>query len=197
MPWPKEHKRNTRKRIVEAAATAFRQKGIDQLGVADLMQRAGLTHGGFYAHFASKDDLLAEALPYASAQVTRMLETSLEDAASTHRLLQAAMTYLSAFHRAHPERGCPIASLGPELMRSSQKVRRELAAEIRNRLNQLHDLTPAQMPPEIRTQQVAGVFACMVGGLILARGMKESEGLEFLKECHRFLHDALTKAYDG
>lgn len=194
MPWPKEHKRNTRKRIVETAAAAFRQAGIAQVGVADVMQRAGLTHGGFYAHFASKDDLLAEALPYASAQVTSMLETSLQEAPSTHRLLQAAMTYLSSFHLTHPERGCPVASLAPELMRGDEKIRRELAAEIRKRLKQLHDLTPAQLPLEVRRRQVAGAFACMVGGLVLARALKESEGLEFLKECHSFLRDALTNS---
>jgi TetR/AcrR family transcriptional repressor of nem operon len=165
MPWPKEHKRNTRKRIVETAAAAFRQAGIAQVGVADVMQRAGLTHGGFYAHFASKDDLLAEALPYASAQVTSMLETSLQEAPSTHRLLQAAMTYLSSFHLAHPERGCPVASLAPELMRGDEKIRRELAAEIRKRLKQLHDLTPAQLPLEVRRRQVAGAFGIRGSGI--------------------------------
>jgi TetR/AcrR family transcriptional repressor of nem operon len=192
MPWPKEHKHHTRERIVEAAAAAFRQQGIAQVGVADIMRRAGLTHGGFYAHFASKDDLLVEALTHASAQVTSMLETPLKDAASTNRLLEAAMTYLSSFHLTHPEDGCPVASLGPELMRSSQKARRQLAAEIQSRLKQLHDLTPAQVPPETRRRQAAGALACMVGGLILARGLKESEGLEFLNDCHSFLGDALV-----
>jgi TetR/AcrR family transcriptional repressor of nem operon len=60
MPWPKEHKRNTRARIVEAAAGEFRKHGIAQVGVAEVMRRAGLTHGGSYAHFDSKEDLLAE-----------------------------------------------------------------------------------------------------------------------------------------
>jgi TetR/AcrR family transcriptional regulator, transcriptional repressor for nem operon len=192
MPWPKEHKRNTRERIVEAAAAAFRQQGVDQVSVAEIMRRAGLTHGGFYAHFASKDDLLPEALAHASAQVTSMLETPLADAGSTDRLLPAAMTYLSSFHLAHPEKGCPIASLGPELIRTGQKFRRELATEIHSRLQQLHDLTPPQLPPKIRRQQIAGALACMVGGMILARGLKESEGRKFLEECHHFLRDALA-----
>jgi TetR/AcrR family transcriptional regulator, transcriptional repressor for nem operon len=194
MPWPKEHKPNTRARIIEAAAAEFRRHGIAQVGVADVMRRAGLTHGGFYAHFNSKEDLLAEALAYASEQVNSMLETPPEDDASAHRLLSAAMTYLSSFHLTHPERACPVASLGPELLRSSQKVRRTLAAEIRSRLKKLHDLTPARVPPETRRQQVAGAFACMVGGLILARGLNESEGLEFLKDCHAFLREALASS---
>ena len=194
MPWPKEHKRNTRARIVEAAAAEFRQHGIAQVGVADLMRRAGLTHGGFYAHFDSKEDLLAEALIYASEQVNSMLETPPQDHASGSPLLAAAMTYLSPFHLTHPERACPVASLGPELFRSSQKVRRTLAAEIRTRLKKLHDLTSERVPPQTRRQQVAGAFACMVGGLILARGLNQSEGLEFLKKCHAFLRDALANS---
>jgi TetR/AcrR family transcriptional regulator, transcriptional repressor for nem operon len=194
MPWPKEHKRNTRERIVAAAAAAFRQKGIDQVSVADIMRRAGLTHGGFYAHFASKDELLAEALAYASAQVTSMLEMPAEDMRSTDRLLPAAMIYLSSFHSAHPEQGCPVAALGPELIRTGPKFQKELAAEIRSRLNQLHNLTSPQLPPKFRRQQIAGALACMVGGVILARGLRESEGRKFLEECHSFLRGALTNS---
>jgi len=192
MPWPKEHKRNTRARIVEAAAEEFRRHGIAQVGVAEVMRHAGLTHGGFYAHFDSKEDLLAEAVGYASEQVNSMLDTSPEDDASAHHLLEVAMTYLSSFHLTHPERACPVATLGPELLRSSQKVRRTLTAEIRRRLKKLHDLTPAQLPPEARRQQAAGAFACMVGGLILARALNESEGMKFLKDCHGFLREALA-----
>jgi len=193
MPWPKEHKINTRARIVEAAAAEFRQHGIAQVGVAEVMRRAGLTHGGFYAHFDSKEELLAEALAHASEQVNKMLDTTSPDDASAHRLLGAAATYLSSFHLSHPERACPVAILGPELLRSSQKVRRKLAADIRRRLKKLHDLIPAQVPPQTRKQQAAGAFACMVGGLILARALNESERTKFLKDCHGFLREALTR----
>jgi TetR/AcrR family transcriptional repressor of nem operon len=194
MPWPKEHKRNTRARIVETAAAEFRQHGIAQVGVAEVMRGAGLTHGGFYAHFDSKEDLLAEALEYASEQVNGMLDTSPEDDAPARRLLGTAMTYLSPFHLTHPDRACPIATLGPELLRSSQKVRRTLAAEIRRRFKKLQDLNPPRVPPEIRRQQAAGAFACMVGGLIIARALNESQGMKFLKDCHAFLREALASA---
>src|SRR6516165_1155189 len=133
MSWPKDHKQVTRQRIVEAAAAAFRERGVADVGIAEIMRRAGLTHGGFYAHFDSKEDLLAEALMYASEQVNSMLETPPEEHVSGSPLLAAAMTYLSPFHLTHPERACPVASLGPELLRSSQKVQRTLAAEIRTR----------------------------------------------------------------
>jgi TetR/AcrR family transcriptional repressor of nem operon len=194
MPWPKEHKRNTRARIVDAAAAEFRQHGIAQVGVAEVMRHAGLTHGGFYAHFDSKEDLLAEALGYASEQVNRMLDTPPENDASARRLLGAAMTYLSSFHLSHPECACPVATLGPELLRSSQKVRRTLAMEIRRRLKKLYDLIPAQVPSETRREQAAGAFACMVGGLILARALNQTEGMKFLRDCHAFLRQGLASS---
>ncbi|MBV8214800.1 MAG: TetR/AcrR family transcriptional regulator, partial [Verrucomicrobia bacterium] len=75
MPWPKEHKHNTRARIIEAAAAAFRQRGIADVSVGNVMREAGLTHGGFYAHFASKDDLLAAAVAFASSQVTEIVDS--------------------------------------------------------------------------------------------------------------------------
>jgi TetR/AcrR family transcriptional repressor of nem operon len=192
MPWPKEHKRNTRDHIVQAAAAAFRQNGTSKIGVAEIMERAGLTHGGFYAHFASKEDLLIEALRYASAEANEMLETEapLKNESRANHLLDAALTYLSPFHLEHVDRGCPVAALGPELIRSGQKVRKTFSVEIRKRLEKLYDL--ATGGTKSRRQQAAGALACMVGGLIIARGLKESERAEFLKDCHAFLREALA-----
>src|SRR6516164_4082191 len=119
MSWPKDHKQATRQRIVEAAAAAFRERGVADVGVAEIMRRAGLTHGGFYAHFDSKDDLLAAALDQAATQVTSMLETAVKNRPGPDQLLNVALTYLSPPHLIHPESGCPVAALGPELVRSS------------------------------------------------------------------------------
>ena len=192
MPWPKEHKENTRNKIIEAAAAAFRQRGIAGVSVGDVMREAGLTHGGFYAHFASKDDLLAAAVAYASAQVTEMIDSKTAADAAMQPLLSAAFAYLSTAHFNHPEWGCPIATLGPDLIRSGPKLRRTLAADIKERLQQLYDLAPPEVPLEARKREVAGVLACMVGGLILARALKEPDGLEFLKDCQRFLQNVLS-----
>jgi TetR/AcrR family transcriptional regulator, transcriptional repressor for nem operon len=205
MPWPKEHKRNTRERIIEAAASAFRQRGIADVGVADIMRDAGLTHGGFYAHFASKEELLTEALRFASAQVSNLLapeEREVQRAGErrSHSAdrpepppqLRAALTYLSSPHAGHPEWGCPIAALGPELARGSEKQRKALAAGIRGRLKQLLELTPANTSAATRERQAAGALACMVGGVVLARGLPEAEGLEILQQCQRFLAEALA-----
>jgi TetR/AcrR family transcriptional repressor of nem operon len=190
MPWPKEHKRETRERIVEAAAAAFRRDGVAQVGVNEVMRGAGLTHGGFYAHFDSKDDLLANVLPHAMAEAHANLDRLGGDTPSG--LLAVAQAYLSARHLNHPDRGCPIAALGPELTRGKQPVRESLAREIRKRLGQLANLLPTKTTSKTRRQQTAGALACMVGGLILARGLKPSERAGFLSDCQAFLKDALT-----
>jgi len=194
MSWSKDHKQATRQRIVEAAAAAFRERGVAGVSVAEIMRRAGLTHGGFYAHFASKDELLAAALEHATAQVTSMLETSAKNQPAPDQLLSIALAYLSPPHLAHPERGCPVAALGPELARSSKKVQQKLAAAIRTRLGNLSEQISSRVPLQKRRQLTAGAVACLVGGLVLARGLKEAEALELLKDCHAFLRDALASS---
>src|SRR5215472_1482267 len=103
MPWPKGHKSQTRARIVAAAATALRAKGVDGVSLADIMASAQLTHGGFYAHFQSKDDLLVEALDHARRQTLAALGGSLDPAPATMRLCDVVDAYLSPRHAAHPE----------------------------------------------------------------------------------------------
>src|SRR5215469_12258725 len=164
MSWPKDHKLATRQRIVEAAAAAFRERGVADVGVAEIMRRAGLTHGGFYAHFDSKDDLLVAALNHAATQVTSMLETGVKNRRpGPDQLANVALTYLSPPHLIHPESGCPVAALGPELARSSKKVKHALAAAIRTRLKNLSDLISSSVPLEKRKRLTAGAVACMVG----------------------------------
>ena len=121
-----------------------------------------------------------------------MLETAVKNRPGPDQLLNVALAYLSPRHLIHPENGCPVAALGPELARSSKKVKQKLAAAIRTRLKNLSDLTSSRVPLEKRRQRTAGAVACMVGGLVLARGLKEAEALELLKDCHAFLRDALA-----
>src|SRR3954462_15582531 len=112
----REEAAETRKRIVRAAASEFREKGIVATGLADLMKAAGMTHGGFYKHFESKDQLIAEAC----AEVGRGL--SGKAGANTGKG-SAGSPYLSAGHRDNPAVGCPLAALGPELARCDEKTR--------------------------------------------------------------------------
>jgi TetR/AcrR family transcriptional repressor of nem operon len=187
MPWPKEHKHATRERIVKAAAAAFRERGVGEVGVAEVMRRADLTHGGFYAHFASKDELVAETLPHAMERLR---------GGASQDLLVTAEAYLSAPHMDHPEVGCAIAALGTELVRGSRRVRQSLAREIRKRLHELRALVPSASR-ERRDRQTAGALACMVGGLILARGLKGPVQAKFLADCRAFLRDALSATEKG
>jgi TetR/AcrR family transcriptional repressor of nem operon len=112
----------TRKRIVTAAAAEFRKNGIVATGLNDLMKVAGLTHGGFYKHFESKDQLVAEASAEAVETIIAMLTSA--SAAGT----PASKTYLSTAHRDNPSGGCPLSAIGSELGRSDEKTR-EVATE--------------------------------------------------------------------
>jgi len=193
MPWAKEHKPETRARIVRAAAAAFREHGLSQVGIAEIMRLAGLTHGGFYGHFSSKDDLVAAVVTEASAESAAMLET-LRGVPSDNDVLDEATAYLSPEHWAHPERGCPLATLAPELARGSRDVRRPLAVAIRRRLGRLAASFSSRMSPAARRRRAAGTLACMIGGLVLARGLEESEALDLLKDVRAFVRDALAEA---
>jgi TetR/AcrR family transcriptional repressor of nem operon len=190
MPWTEEHKAETRERILEAAAAAFRAGGMEAVGVGDVMGRAGLTHGGFYAHFSSKEQLVAEALRHASRQTTRTFDETAE-AGGTDALRAVIDRYLNASHLAHPERGCVVAALGPEAARAPRTIRQSLGQSIRARLDRLRRLFPASMSKRARDERAAGAFACMVGGLILARGLEHDEAERLLADCRAFLHDAL------
>jgi TetR/AcrR family transcriptional regulator, transcriptional repressor for nem operon len=114
----KQEAAQTRKRIVTAAAKEFRKNGIVATGLADLMKAAGLTHGGFYKHFESKDQLVAEACAEA-------MKSSIEamTGAVSRGLVATAANYLSTAHRDDPSDGCPLSAIGSELARSDEKTR--------------------------------------------------------------------------
>lgn len=194
MPWPKDHKPLTRDRIVQTAAAAFRARGIAGVRVDEIMAGAGLTHGGFYAHFSSKDDLLREALEQASGQTLETLSTALESVPEERRLRAVIDAYLSPEHAAHPDRGCPVAALGPELARAGGKSQRTLAHAISRRLDWLRGLVPVQRRGRVQDEQVVGALACMVGGLVLARVVGEKDSPKLLAACREFVHRALDDA---
>jgi TetR/AcrR family transcriptional repressor of nem operon len=191
MPWPRQHKQQTRARIVEAAAAEFRANGVSGVGVAEIMRRAGLTHGGFYAHFASKEELLAEALERASRQARANLAGAADALPARRRLQLMIDRYLSPEHAAHPERGCPVAALAPELARADRKTRRQLSRIIRRRLDSLRPRRGDSR--HVSGEEAIGALACMVGGLILARGLGGTGGGALLKSCRAFLHRALGR----
>lgn len=187
MPWPKDHKSQTRERIVHAAAGAFRARGVSGVRVEEIMASAGLTHGGFYSHFASKDDLLGEALEHASTQTMESLGKSLDAVPAEQRFLAVIEAYLSSAHVAHPDRGCPVAALGPELVRSGKKTRERLARAVRRRIDWMRTLLPPQKRAAAPEASLIGTMACMIGGLILARSVPAKDSDAILQACREFL----------
>jgi TetR/AcrR family transcriptional repressor of nem operon len=158
----------TRERIVETAAAEFRQKGVSGTGLADVMAAAGLTHGGFYRHFQSKDQLVSEACSLAIDSVTRLFETALSGGGERHAFQTMAAGYLSEQHRDDPSGGCPFAALGSELARADENTR-AIATE---GLSKILDLMVQHAPglrADVAKRRAVVALSTMVGALTLAR----------------------------
>jgi TetR/AcrR family transcriptional repressor of nem operon len=165
-------KEATHDRIVDVAARVIRRSGYDGTGVADIMKEAGLTHGGFYAHFDSRDALLAEAGDRAGADSVA-LATRVAAAAPPGQALQALMAaYLSPQHIASIENGCPVCALGSEMPRQAPEVRHAATTHIK----EIIDLFARQMPdwgqPRAHEQAMAMVSA-LIGTTMLARAVDD------------------------
>jgi TetR/AcrR family transcriptional regulator, transcriptional repressor for nem operon len=168
MRYSKEHKLETHARIVKKASVRLREKGAHGVGVADLMKEAGLTHGGFYAHFASREALVIEAFAYAMDRGTDHWRKLAEQTPPDKRLSTIVDSYLTPVHRDDPGRGCAIPTLGAEIARESPKTRKAFAAK----LEQMIDMLAAQMPDVPRKaarKQAMAAIATMMGTLVLAR----------------------------
>ncbi|CAG2150857.1 hypothetical protein LMG31506_04309 [Cupriavidus yeoncheonensis] len=168
MRYPPEHKEATRTRIVKAAARAFRKHGVDGIGVAQLMKGAKLTHGGFYAHFESKDALVADAIEEAFDQTTARLEATLSEAPPDQRRRAVVDAYMTPWHRDHPESGCAIPALGADVSRLDAATRRSFEARITSLIQLIagEDKDPASRAAAITA------LAAMVGGMVLARSVR-------------------------
>ena len=189
MPWNKDHKNATRGRILETAATAIRAKGVAGVGVAQVMEAAGLTHGGFYAHFGSKEELVADALAHAFEQSRDRLGAAAEKAPEGDKLRAVADAYLTPQHMRHPETGCPIATLGPEIARGEGPAREAYGERVRKRLAWMETIAPGKTKEE-RRRAAAGTYATMIGALLLARALGDEDGEKYLAQVRRFLREA-------
>jgi TetR/AcrR family transcriptional regulator, transcriptional repressor for nem operon len=156
-----------RDRIIDAAGALFRAKGFGGVGVADIMKAADLTHGGFYGHFASKDDLVAQASKRAMARAATNWERVVADApdAPFAALLK---NYLSERHRDDPGKGCVFAALAVDASRSGKVVRSAFAEGLESLLDILADAIPDRSKAARRRKAVAAM-AALVGALELAR----------------------------
>jgi AcrR family transcriptional regulator len=172
----------THERIVDAAGRAVRRSGYGGTSVADIMKDAGLTHGGFYAHFASREAMLAEAADRAGADGLAALER-VAAAAPPRRELQALLgAYLSDAHVESVETGCAVAALGSEMPRQAPDVRHAATRRIKQMIDLVARHSPDRGQPGARRHALVTV-AMMVGSLVLARAVDDPR-----------LSDALRKA---
>jgi TetR/AcrR family transcriptional regulator, transcriptional repressor for nem operon len=171
----------THERIVEAAARAIRRNGYGGTGVADVMKDAGLTHGGFYAHFASREAMLAEAADRAGAEAVAASARIAATAPSPRALRSLLQAYLSKAHLQNAETGCPVVALGSETPRQAPEVRRAATRRIKEMIDLVARQSPDWGQPGAHERALATV-ATMVGALLLARAVDDPKLSEALRE---------------
>ncbi|MGO4476199.1 TetR/AcrR family transcriptional regulator [Massilia sp. 2TAF26] len=169
-------------RILDAAARAVRRAGVAGVGVAEVMKEAGLTHGGFYAHFASRDALLAEALEHAgrqsNARVRERMRTRTD--AGESPLSALVNEYLSGAHMEALELGCPVAAVGSDMQRAHEALRGVAQSRVRGLAALVADTLPGDAPPG----SAWALAATLVGAIQLARVLgPDGGGNEVLQAC--------------
>jgi TetR/AcrR family transcriptional repressor of nem operon len=180
MRYSKEHKAETHARIVKKASVRLRERGAHGIGVADLMKEAGLTHGGFYAHFDSREALVVEAFDYAMDRAMTRRRQQIADLPPDARLPHLVDTYLSPQHRDNPGHGCAMPALGAEIARESPKTRRAFAAKLDDMIGMMAEQYPGD--PDAARKQAIAALATMMGGILMARIAGSGEvSDEFLK----------------
>ena len=168
MRYSREHKLETHARIVRKASVRLREKGAHGIGVADLMKDAGLTHGGFYAHFDSREALVIEAFAYAMDRSTDRWRKLAEQTAPDQRLATIVESYLTPLHRDDPGHGCAVPTLGAEIAREGPRTRKAFAAKLEQMIDMLAEQIP-DVPPKAARKQAMAALATMMGTLVLAR----------------------------
>ncbi|KAF1053339.1 MAG: HTH-type transcriptional regulator AcrR [Stenotrophomonas maltophilia] len=185
MRYSEDHKAQTRERIISEASRRFRRDGVDATGLQTLMKALGLTHGGFYAHFKSKDELVEIALQDAAAQLG---EFSRKTFSGEHALERFIDHYLSSAHRDAPEKGCPFPTMSAELgarghpsPTTDQMVEQRLAA------------LQKQLPGEDNQARSITLLSTLVGALLLSRSVSDPAFSErILAATREQLHQDLT-----
>jgi TetR/AcrR family transcriptional regulator, transcriptional repressor for nem operon len=183
-------KEATHDRIVDAAARAIRRSGYNGTGVADIMKDAGLTHGGFYAHFPSREAMLAEAADRAGSESVAMMERIAAKLPQQQALPAMLQAYLSKEHLEGIETGCAVAALGSEMPRQTPEVRRAATRRIKEMIDLVARHSPDWGQPGAHERALVTV-ATMVGALMLARAVDEPKLSDGLRES-ALRHLALT-----
>lgn len=182
----KEQFQQNRQKILKAAGRLFREKGYEAVGVADVMKAAGLTHGGFYGHFKSKEDLFHQAADCVSGESVLKLWKGLVEKGGPDGMKAIADFYLGAEHCSDPGAGCLIATLGPEIARQPGESRGRVTENVKKTADFLTGLAPGATPEERRRHALAS-YAGWIGAVVLAR----------LSEDEAFSKEVLAAAADA
>jgi TetR/AcrR family transcriptional repressor of nem operon len=183
--YEKEHKQATRQRIIETAGRRLKRDGIDGSGLATLMKDAGLTNGAFYAHFASKEDLVATAVADQLREQCQRLAAVAPGRAGLEQLVRA---YLSSEHRDNPEEGCPSAALLDEITRCTDPTRQAYTEGVLAFIDDTAARLAPHDPLSARTKTLS-VYAMMIGTLQLSRALADRQLADDLLE--QGIHNAL------
>jgi TetR/AcrR family transcriptional repressor of nem operon len=167
MRYEHEHKTRTRDRIVRNAARKLRAEGLSGPGVASVMKASGLTVGGFYKHFGSKDELFAEAIAQAFSESEKAYST-LQELPRAERWKGMVRLYLSAEHCDHADTGCPVAALAPEIGRAKPSLKKRIAALMKGRAMRWVEFMPGRNAEE-RERNFFIIFSAMAGAVSVAR----------------------------
>jgi len=184
MRYLKDHKVRTRKRIVEKASYGLRRKGANGLSVVALMKLAGLTHGGFYSHFASRDALVEEAFATAMDKTASRRNKLAREIPIETRFDAIVAGYLSSRHRDDQAHGCALPALAADIGRSTKKARCTFA----NKLEAMIEVVARQLPnepPDTARQIATSAIATMMGSIVLARAVGNDRLSDHILEAGR------------
>jgi TetR/AcrR family transcriptional repressor of nem operon len=171
----REQAAENREKILNLAANMFRERGFDGIGIADLMKAAGLTHGGFYGHFSSKEDLMAQACTRAVDDMLQSAQTRQAEQANQDRYRVFVTNYLSMDHRNNRAEGCLMAALGAEAARQSPEVRSAFTQGAMRVLKTVMSLVQGKSTEAQAREKALLILATLVGAQVIARALDDPE----------------------
>jgi TetR/AcrR family transcriptional repressor of nem operon len=186
MRYPPEHKAEIHQQIVKDASRRVRAEGLNGAAVSAVMQSAGLTHGGFYKHFVSKDELLLESLRDGFGEIADMLAQAAEQSQPREAWKAIVKAYLRPEMCEHPEHGCPLPVLAPELARVEPGMKTPIVAELVKYKNRMQPFMPGRRTAD-KERAFFAIFSTMIGTVALARILPASDRAKVLAGVCDFL----------
>jgi len=186
MRYRPEHKAEVHQKIVKDASRRVRAEGVNGAAVSAVMRDTGLTHGGFYKHFRSKDELLLESLHEAFREITEILAHAAQRSRSRAAWTAIVKTYLSPEFCDHVERGCPLTALAPELARVDKRMKGPIIAELVNYRDRMVPFMPGRRAVD-RERAFFAIFSTMIGAVSIARLLPDPARTRVLAHARDFL----------